>query len=135
MEISRNVSQEKAMTILYDTLTYEAMGQNYDVQELIADILDTSYEEADFYVKEVVIKALLHKDTYIQKLEEKMEKWKFSRLNRVNQAILLLSCAHYFEIQETDRAVIIDVAVRLSKKFLDDNDYKFVNAILENVLC
>lgn len=135
MEISRNVSQEKAMTILYDALTYEAMGQNYDVQELIADILDTSYEEADFYVKEVVIKALLHKDTYIQKLEEKMEKWKFSRLNRVNQAILLLSCAHYFEIQETDRAVIIDVAVRLSKKFLDDNDYKFVNAILENVLC
>lgn len=135
MEISRNVSQEKAMTILYDALTYEAMGQDYDVQELIADILDTSYEEADFYVKEVVIKALLHKDTYIQKLEEKMEKWKFSRLNRVNQAILLLSCAHYFEIQETDRAVIIDVAVRLSKKFLDDNDYKFVNAILENVLC
>lgn len=135
MEMSRNMSQEKAMTILYDALTYEAMEQEFDPKELIADILDTPYEEADLYVKELVIKALLHQDNYIQKLEEKMEKWKFSRLNRVTQAILLMSCAHYFEIQETDRAVIIDVAVRLAKKFLDDNDYKFVNAILENVLC
>ena len=64
-----------------------------------------------------------------------MDKWKFDRLNRLNQAILLLSLAHYYGVGEVEKAVVINVAVSLAKKYLDDNDYKFVNAILDNVLC
>ena len=64
-----------------------------------------------------------------------METWTFKRLNRLNQAILLMSCAHFFEVKDADKAVVINVAVTLAKRYLDDNDYKFVNAILDNVLC
>ena len=35
---------------------------------------------------------------------------------------------------ESDKRVIIDVAVRLAKKYCDKDDYKFVNAILDNLL-
>ena len=72
---------------------------------------------------------------YIDKLQAKMDKWKFDRLNRLNQAILLLSLAHYYGVGEVEKAVVINVAVSLAKKYLDYNDYKFVNAILDNVLC
>ena len=63
-----------------------------------------------------------------------MKKWKFSRLNRLMQAILLLSVAHSRYVQDSEKSVIIDVAVKLSKRFLDDGDYKFVNAILDVTL-
>lgn len=135
MALSRNESQEKAMIIIYDALTREHMGMEFDPKELIEDVVEMPYDEIDLYVKEVVVNALLHKDEYIEKLEKHMETWTFKRLNRLNQAILLMSCAHFFAVKDADKAVIINVAVTLAKRYLDDNDYKFVNAILDNVLC
>ena len=135
MALSRNESQEKAMIIIYDALTREHMGMEFDPKELIEDVIELPYDEVDLYIKEVVVKALLHKEEYIEKLEKHMETWTFKRLNRLNQAILLMSCAHFFDVKDADKAVIINVAVTLAKRYLDDNDYKFVNAILDNVLC
>jgi transcription termination factor NusB len=63
-----------------------------------------------------------------------MVNWKFARLNRVAQAILLLAYIHHHYVKDADKSVIIDVAVRLSKKFLHDDEYKFINAILDKVL-
>ena len=68
-------------------------------------------------------------------LNDHMNHWTFDRLNRVEQAILLLSCVHYLYVEpEVEKAVVINIAIKLSKAFLGDNDYKFVNAILDKVL-
>ena len=135
MAVSRNASHEKAMIIIYDALCYQNMGHEFDPRELIESIMDEAYDVVNLYVKQVVIKALINQKVYIDKLQAKMDKWKFDRLNRLNQAILLLSLAHYYGVGEVEKAVVINVAVSLAKKYLDDNDYKFVNAILDNVLC
>lgn len=134
MKTSRNANQEKAMIIIYDALTYEDMNIDYDIKEIIGDVLGDSYENSDFYVREVVVKALLHKKEIISEIEPKLNKWKFSRLNRLAQAILLLSYAHYKYVEGVDKAIVIDIAVHLAKKYLDDGDYKFINAVLDNVL-
>lgn len=134
MKTSRNANQEKAMIIIYDALTYEDMNIDYDIKEIIGDVLGDSYENSDFYVREVVVKALLHEKEIISEIEPKLNKWKFSRLNRLAQAILLLSYAHYKYVEGVDEAIVIDIAVHLAKKYLDDGDYKFINAVLDNVL-
>lgn len=134
MKTSRNANQEKAMIIIYDALTYEDMNIDYDLKEIIGDVLGDSYENSDFYVREVVVKALLHGKEIISEIEPKLNKWKFSRLNRLAQAILLLSYAHYKYVEGVDKAIVIDIAVHLAKKYLDDGDYKFINAVLDNVL-
>lgn len=134
MSTSRNANQEKAMIIIYDALTYDDMKLEYDVKELIGDILGESYAESDLYVKEVVIKALLHKDEIIAAIEPHLNKWKFNRLTRLAQSILLLSYAHYYYVKDVDKAIVIDVAIHLAKKYLDDGDYKFINAVLDNIL-
>ena len=134
MKTSRNANQEKAMIIIYDALTYEEMNINYDIKEIIGDVLGDSYENSDFYVREVVVKALLHEKEIISEIEPKLNKWKFNRLNRLAQAILLLSYAHYKYVEGVDKAIVIDIAVHLAKKYLDDGDYKFINAVLDNVL-
>ena len=51
--------------------------------------------------------------------------------------MVLAMVKHYQEIisvEKTDKAIIINVSVELAKKYLSDNDYKFVNAILDKVL-
>ena len=62
-----------------------------------------------------------------------MPKWSFDRLNLIEQSILLMSYTHK-QNEKADKRIIIDVAVKLAKKFCDKDDYKFVNAILDKVL-
>ena len=81
-----------------------------------------------------MVKALLHKSEIVEVIEPKLNKWKFDRLNRLAQSILLLSYAHYYYVKDVEKPVVIDVAIRLAKKYLDDGDYKFINAVLDEVL-
>ena len=62
-----------------------------------------------------------------------MAKWSFDRLNLVEQSILIMSYTHK-QTQDVDKSIVINVAVKLAKKFLDKDDYKFVNGILDKVL-
>ena len=57
--------------------------------------------------------------------------WKWERLPLLTQAILLMSYAHYFYIEKVERTVVINVAVNLAKKYIDDKQAKFINAILD----
>lgn len=135
MTLSRNELQEKAMMAIYSALTFESIDYNYDLKEILSDITEIPYQDLDSFIKEVTVKALLNKEDIIVVLQSKMsEKWTFNRLNRLEQAILLLSYAHYFYIQDVEKAVVIDIAIHLAKKYLEDDDYKFVNGLLDNVL-
>ena len=134
METSRNSLHEKAMILIYDALTFQNMGCDYDIEQIMVDLVELPYDEIDLFLKEVTIKALIHQQEIIDDLQKNMKKWKFARLNRLMQAILLLSVAHSRYVQDAEKSVIIDVAVKLSKRYLDDGDYKFVNAILDVTL-
>ncbi len=132
---SRNQQQLIAMNALYDILTYQDMGEDIDVEAIVSGLSDASYEDSPIYVKEIVLATLRHHHEEIALLEKNMVKWTFSRLNRVEQAILLLSLSHYFYVDpRVDKGVVINVAVNLAKNYLDAKDYRFVNAILDKVL-
>lgn len=134
-DIGRNKEEEMAMIAIYGVLTYADMKQEADLQSIISGITGSTYEDSSYFIKAVVINSVKHYADIVDLLTPNMRNWTFDRLNRVEQAILLLSCAHYLYLEEkVEKGVVIDVAVRLSKKFLDSKDYKFVNAILDKVL-
>ena len=134
MTISRIKEHELIMISIYDALIYVSMGKEFSVEEILEGVYEMEYYEVPIFSKEIVIKTLAHLNEIISTYQEKMPKWKFSRLNTLEQSILLMSFTHYKIVGNVDRKVIIDTAVRLSKKYLDKDDYKFVNAILDNVL-
>ncbi len=59
--------------------------------------------------------------------------WSIDRLNLVNLAILIEADAEG-EILNTPKQVLIDQSVITCKKFCDDDDYRFINAILDKIL-
>lgn len=132
---SRNQQQLIAMNAIYDVLTYKSMGESIDVEGIVSGLTDLPYEEAPVYVKAIVLAMIRHYAEEVELLEKNMIKWKFSRLNRVEQAILLLSLSHFFYVdKEVDKGVVINIAVNMAKNYLDGKDYRFVNAILDKVL-
>ncbi|MDE5617376.1 MAG: transcription antitermination protein NusB [Ureaplasma sp.] len=59
--------------------------------------------------------------------------WNFERLNYVDQAILILG---YIEnkLWKNDKSIIIDQAVITAKNYSDNDNYKYINAILNKII-
>ena len=62
-----------------------------------------------------------------------LELFGIKSIETMEEKILLLSLAES-ELENTHKNILIDEAVRLSKKFGADNSYKFINATLEKIL-
>lgn len=60
-------------------------------------------------------------------------KWNFERLNYVDQAILILSYIEY-KLTKNDKSVIIDQAIITAKNYSGEDNYKYINAILNNII-
>lgn len=131
--LSRNQEHELIMTCIYDALTYSNMRSEFSIEKIMCSTFGVEYDEISFFVKEIVIKSLSHVNEIKQIYQAKMPKWSFDRLNLLEQSILLMSYTHK-QTQQVEKSIVIDIAIKLAKKFLDKDDYKFVNAILDKVL-
>lgn len=132
--LTRNQEHEYIMISIYDALTYTSMNEEFSLESIMEGVYGLAFDEIPYFSKEIVIKSLSHINEIVPVFQAKMPKWSFSRLNVIEQAILLMSFAHMNYSDKVDKKIIIDIAVRLAKKYLDKDDYKFVNAILDNVL-
>ncbi len=115
------------------------MEEEVDIKNIVSSLCEEEYENCDIYLKEVAIDSVKYYQQAVEHLSSFMIKWKFSRLNTLAQAILILSYVHFYYIKDNDaqaeKGVVIDVAIRLAKKYLDDKDYRYINAILDKALC
>jgi len=69
-------------------------------------------------------------------IEERLENWKFSRVDKVDLAVLRVACFelhHEAASTKADVPVIIDEAVEIAKKFGSKDSPSFVNGILDKV--
>ncbi len=115
----------QAMQILY---TSDLNGKT------VEDVL-TSYDEVDLKAKEFV-------DLVINNLEKIdfiisvcLKNYTINRLNLVDKAIVRLATAELIE-GKTDKRIIINEAIELTKEFSDQGDHKaasFNNRLLDNI--
>jgi len=72
-------------------------------------------------------------ETIDRNIRENLDKWDFSRLNRVDLAIIRISV--YSLLFQTDMhpSIVIDEAIDICKEFGSDDSYRFVNAILDSI--
>lgn len=132
---SRNSMQWPAMTAIYDILTYAAMGEAVDVEGIVSNLFDEPFENCDYFVKAAAIYSVKYYQEAVKAIESHMIRWTFQRRSRVEQAIYLLAYVHFYYIEpEVSKAIVISIALRLAKTFLDKDDYKFVNAVLDKTL-
>ena len=132
--LSRNKEHELIMISIYDALLYLEMDEVFSLEDVLEGVYMLPYEDVPLFSKEVVIKSLSNINDIKAKYQANMPKWKFDRLNALARAILLMSYTNYKILGGVDKSIVIDLAVRLAKKYLDKDDYKFINAILDKTL-
>ena len=73
----------------------------------------------------------------IEKVDETIKShltnWDFSRLNKVDLAVLRISVYPLIFQQDMPSTIIIDEAVDISKEYGSDDSFKFINAILDSI--
>lgn len=134
MSISRNKQQEYALYIIYSALVHRKADIAFAPDQAVSDLTEIDYYENDIFLRELVVKSLLHIDDIIIEISKHLVKWKFDRLNMLSQAILIMSYAHFYYVEKIDKAILINIAVKFAKKFVPGDDFKYINAILDKVI-
>jgi len=109
----------------------------------LEELLDFSWLDSDKASKlasETVVFARLLIQGALENLPEidrvitsQLENWDFSRLNRVDLAILRMSVYCLLHQKDIPPTVTIDEAVDISKSFGTPDSYRFVNGVLDGV--
>ena len=123
---SRHKLRELAMTSLYQHFLLQK-----DIKQCVYDNCETN--EIDPFLYRVTIDAVAYRDVYIDKINEALRQdWTFDRLGFVEQAILLMAACE-LDLETAPKAIVIDEAVTLAKKYCDDETYRLINGVLDRL--
>ena len=123
---SRHKLRELAMTSLYQHFLLQK-----DIKQCVYDNCETN--EIDPFLYTVTIDAVAYRDVYIDKINEALRQdWTFDRLGFVEQAILLMAACE-LDLETAPKAIVIDEAVTLAKKYCDDETYRLINGVLDGL--
>ena len=136
MALSRNQTHLVIMTVIYNELVDYSFsdGTNFSrsAQEMICEMVgEPDYEKIDPFIKDMVMVSLQKYGEIVTAYTPYLRNWKWERLPLLTQAILLMSYTHFYFVEKVDKKVVINIAVDLAKKYIDDKQAKFINAILD----
>lgn len=124
----RSELRDVIMKVLYQVNILDEANLEYDVDSLIKEQMEVENEFVDNCCH-----GILEKKKELVKLANKyLSNWTMDRLNKVDQAILLLGI---YELKYTDTpsVVAINEAIELSKKYSDEAVTKMINGVLDKV--
>ena len=84
------------------------------------------------FISSILVDISNNEDVYKGKIEQYLNKWSFDRLNLVDQAIMLVALSE-LQLNLNDKAVVINEALQLSKKYSDPDNYRYINGVLDRL--
>ena len=132
--MSRKTARETTMKLLYQIdisgETWVEVIQSF-YENFEGDVLA---EDEKVYIENCVkgtMESLKAIDEIIQKYSKE---WKINRIAKVDLAIMRLAIYEMTQREDIPKAVSINEAIELSKKFGGENSSTFINGILGNII-
>lgn len=127
-KISQRQIRELIIFFIYRQLL---LNKNYD--QSIQELIDQSNVIFDEQTIRKITSILQLKEELIKIINPKTkDNWNFNKFSNLEKSILIV-CTYEITYQKIPKAIIIDQAIKISKKYLLDNEYKYINGILESV--
>ena len=126
---SRSELRVSIMTILYQINMYKKNKIEYNVDDVIKEVVEIDSE----FVKEIVYGVITHENEIDELANKYLDGWKIDRLGNTDKAILELGI-YELMYTETPNIVCINEAVELSKSYSDDSVRKMINGVLDKIL-
>jgi N utilization substance protein B len=133
-------SRRKGRILAFQALySWEAGGEKKDPEGLLdfswmetdkRSALDDSTVEFSRLLIRGTIENIAAVDVMIR---EHLRNWDFSRLNRVDLALLRLSTYTLMYQNDIAPSIVIDEAIGISREFGTDDSYRFLNGVLDSI--
>lgn len=127
-QLTRSELRKKIMTILYQINVYNHNKIEYEVDDVIKEVLDIDND----FVRDAVYGVITNINTIDEYANKFLNKWTIDRLGFTDQAILRLGI---YELIYTDTpgVVAINEAVDLAKLYSDDDVKGMINGVLDKI--
>jgi len=128
-ETNRSELRKIIMTSLYQISVYKSNKINYDIKNVIKELLEV---ENDFV--NTIVFGVEEKMSELDEIANKhLKDWTIDRLGKTDSAILRMGL---YELLYTDTPdiVCINEAVLLAKEYSDEKVKNMINAVLDNVM-
>lgn len=125
---NRSELRDIIIKILYQVNIYKDSNVSYDLDEVIKEQLEIDNN----FVRESIDGVFSHQAEIISLSNKYLKNWDYSRLSKVDQAILSLAI---YELMWSDvpSLVAINEAIELAKKYSDDPVVKMINGVLDKI--
>ena len=125
---NRSELREVIMKVLYQVFLFQESKLEYNLDDLIHEQLEVE----NTFVDECDHGVLDNQENLRKMANDSLQGWPLDRLNKVDQAILLLGI---YELIHTDTpsVVCINEAIELSKKYSDEAITKMINGVLDTI--
>lgn len=133
MEMTRTRERELLVFSTYSCLIRSLNEDQFDPLEVLSDIFELDIDQINIYPKKVYFYMLKHKNEIVQIVTPLLNKWTFDRLNYIAQAIFLIAVCEIAFVKEVDNKIILNESIKIAKKYIPNNDYKYINAVLDRV--
>ncbi|GEL77371.1 transcription antitermination factor NusB [Tenuibacillus multivorans] len=122
----RKHAREKAFQVLYQ------IDINKDVTS--EHLIQSIDENVNPYAKTLIQGVLNYRNELDQAIDQKLEKWSFSRIGTVEKTVLRIAVYELLYEQQIPEKVAINEAVELAKRFNEDQSGKFINGVLSKFM-
>ena len=128
MENSRSELRKKIMTILYQINMYKSNKIEYNVDDILKEVLEIDNE----FVKEVVYGVITYQNEINELANRYLDGWSIDRLGNTDKAILQMGI-YELVYTKTPDIVCINEAVELAKIYSDDSVRKMINGVMDKI--
>ena len=125
---TRSELRYNVMTILYQINVYEKNKIEYNLDDVIKEVVEIDNE----FVKELVYGIITYKNEIDEIANKYLKDWTIDRLGNTDQAILRIGIYELL-YTKTPEIVCINEAIELAKKYSDDDVRKMINGVLDKV--
>ena len=102
--------------------------------ELLSRINTGDIKEIDLtYVKQALIGIENNKEAIDAIITENLHNWKLERVSKVNLSILRLATYELLYDEQVPRAVVINEALEITRRYSDEKSVSFINGVLDKI--
>lgn len=130
MNKGRHYTREEVMKSLFKVAFHEHLQLDDFLKDMDQDLRESEKE----YFTKVVTSFVNHKNEIDTLIEKSATGWKFSRIAKVDLAILRVAVTELLYVKDIPKEVVVNEAMELSKEYSSDDSYSFINGLLGHII-
>ncbi|WP_249030415.1 transcription antitermination factor NusB [Tannockella kyphosi] len=131
-KIRKKLIREKAVISIYQYVLLD--NEIEEVEEFIeTDVILSKNNDEMKYCKDMVISIIENIEQYKQAIAANLKTgWTIDRLSKMEMAILIVGSYEILTVKLA-KTVVINEAVELTKKYCDEQSFKYINGVLNQL--